>query len=159
MGAVVRVFLQATLAMAVASLVTTTVQGQPVAAPSAPPVAGATALQPVPLTYSIHIPEGTELILRYNDHLSSATSSEGDRFSVTLDEPIVLGDGVTIPAGFRGVGEVTAAEHKGMMGKAGQLNVRLDYLTVGDHRIELRAAKGETGKDSIGATVALTVIF
>ncbi len=107
----------------------------------------------------IHVPEGTELALRFNDHLSSETASQGDRFSVTLDEPIKLADGTVIPAGYRGVGEVTTAEHKGMMGKGGQLNVRLNYLSIGDIHLHLRASQGAAGKDSIGATVALTVLF
>jgi hypothetical protein len=139
--------------VAAVSLAANTAVGQtPIGKPAAPPQATSTQS-------TLRIPEGTEVVLRYNDHLSSATSSEGDRFSVTLDEPIVLAGGLQIPSGFRGVGEVTSAEHKGMMGKAGQLNVRLDYLSIGDSRIRLRASKGEQGKDSVGATVALTLLF
>ncbi len=105
------------------------------------------------------VPEGTEFRIRFNERLSSATSSTGDRFSVTLDEPVQLNGGIVIPAGYRGSGEVTVADKKGYMGKAGQLNVRLDYLRIGDTRVRLRASKGQEGKGAVGATIALTVIF
>jgi hypothetical protein len=108
---------------------------------------------------TINVPEGTEVVIRFNDGLSSKTSSEGDRFSITTDEPIVLPDGTSLPAGYRGEGEVTAVEKRGMMGKPGQLNVRLDYVTVGNRRIHLRGSKGAEGKASVGATIVLTVLF
>lgn len=52
-----------------------------------------------------------------------------------------------------------SAKKKGYMGQAGELNVRLNYLRVGDSRLRLRASKGGEGKGAMGATVALTVLF
>jgi hypothetical protein len=46
-----------------------------------------------------------------------------------------------------------------MMGKAGELNVRLDYLKAGDVKVRLRGAKGKEGESGTGAAVALTVLF
>jgi len=46
-----------------------------------------------------------------------------------------------------------------MMGKAGELNVQLLYLIVGDTHVRLRGTKGREGENKTGATVALTVIF
>ncbi len=111
------------------------------------------------VTFPVHLAEGTAVVLRFNDRLSSETASQGDRFSVTLDEPIKLADGTVIAAGYRGVGEVTGALHKRMMGKGGQLDVRLDYLTIGDTKVPLRASEEDKGKNSVGATVALAVLF
>jgi hypothetical protein len=108
---------------------------------------------------NLHLQEGTELRIHFNDKLSSKTASEGDRFSITLDEAVVTSDGLKIPAGYRGVGEVTEAEKRGMMGKPGQLNVRFDYLKVGEQRVHLRGSKGEEGKSRVGTTVVLTVLF
>ncbi|MDB5439170.1 MAG: hypothetical protein JWM33_1597 [Caulobacteraceae bacterium] len=99
------------------------------------------------------------MLIRFNDNLSSGKNSEGDKFSISLDDQIKLSDGTTIPAGYGGRGEVTAAKKKGMMGQAGELNVRLDYIRVGDDRIRLRASKGGEGKGAMGATIALTVLF
>jgi hypothetical protein len=129
-------------------------------ASSPPDAAGSVAATMSPsMAGPVHLAEGTEVVLRFNDRLSSETASQGDHFSVTLDEPIKLADGTVIAAGYRGVGEVTAALHKRMMGKAGQLNVRLDYLSIGDTRVPLRASSEEKGKSSVGTTVALAVLF
>lgn len=45
------------------------------------------------------------------------------------------------------------------MGKAGELNVTLDHVTIGDDRIRLRANKSSEGQSKVGTTVALTVLF
>ena len=97
--------------------------------------------------------------IRFDERISSATSVQGDRFSVSLAEPLKLADGTIIPAGYRGTGEVTAAEKRGFMGQAGQLNVRLDAVRIGDTRVPLRASRGQEGKGAMGATIALTVLF
>src|SRR5437016_7375060 len=80
----------------------------------------------------VKIPEGTEVRVVFDEALSSATAISGDSFSISTDEEIKLADGTVIPLGYRGKGEVTAAEKNGMMGKAGQLNVRMVYVRIGD---------------------------
>lgn len=105
------------------------------------------------------VPEGTEMLIRFNDQLSSGSNSQGDQFSITLDEDVTLPDGTLIKRGYRGKGEVTDAKKKGYMGKAGEMNIRLNYLKVGDARIRLRANKGGEGQGAMGATIALTVLF
>lgn len=131
-----------------------TAMAQPAATPTMPtatPVAAAPT--------SVRVPEGAEVRVRFDEALSSATAATGDSFSIVTDEAIRLADGTLIPAGYRGKGEVTDAEKKGMMGKAGDLKVRLTYVTIGGVRMHLRANKGEEGKDSVTATVVLTVLF
>lgn len=123
---------------------------------------GAAALILVPTLAQatpVKVPEGTEMLVRFNDALSSGKSTEGDQFSITLDEDVKLPDGSVIKRGYRGKGEVTQAKKKGMMGQAGEMNIRLDYLKVGDTRIHLRANKGGEGEGAMGATVALTLLF
>jgi len=99
------------------------------------------------------------MIIRLEDNLSSETSHEGDRFSISLAEPVTLSNGMTLPAGLRGAGEVTHAKKKGMMGKPGELNVRFDYLKVGATKIRLRGQKGTEGDARYGTTITLTVLF
>jgi len=99
------------------------------------------------------------MVVRFEDNLSSETSHEGDRFSISLAEPVTLPCGVTLPAGLRGAGEVTHAKKKGMMGKPGELNVRFDYLKIGNTRVRLRGQKGAEGDARYGTTVTLTVLF
>jgi hypothetical protein len=108
---------------------------------------------------SVVLPEGTELKLQFNERLSSATNRQGDTFTISLASPITLPDGTVIPAGFRGRGEVTAAEKRGFMGRAGDLSVRLEYLRIGATRINIRANKASEGQGALGSTVVLTVLF
>ena len=128
------------------------------AAPAAAPVAQPNAAI-APMAGGLKVGEGTEVTIRFDQKLSSATATQGDRFNITLDDKITLADGTVIPAGYHGAGEVTVAEKRGMMGRAGQLNVRLDYIKIGDTKVKLRASQSQEGKSSVGATVALTVLF
>jgi hypothetical protein len=105
------------------------------------------------------LPEGTEMTIRLEDALSSGTNTEGDQFTITLDHDVPLANGVVLRAGYRGKGEVILAKKKGFAGQGGQLNVRLNYIRVGDTRIRLGGNKGNQGTGAMGATVALTVLF
>jgi hypothetical protein len=108
---------------------------------------------------TIKIPEGTEMVIRLNDSLSSGTSTEGDQFSITLSDPVRLSDGTTLNPGYRGRGEILKAKKKGFAGQAGELNIRINYIRIGDTRVRLRANKGSQGQGAMGATVALSVLF
>lgn len=108
---------------------------------------------------TVKVPEGTEVVISVDDKLSSDTSHEGDRFSISLADDVVLSDGTKLPAGLKGAGEVTHAKKKGMMGKPGELNVRFDYLKAGDTKIKLRGQKGAEGDARYGTTITLTVLF
>ena len=111
-----------------------------------------------PCFAEIKVPEGTELRMRLEEPLSSKTANQGDRFSVSLIEDVRLADGMVLKAGYRGVGEVTEARGNGMLGKAGKLNVTLNYLKVGDERIRLRANKAAKGDNRTGTQV-VTFVF
>jgi hypothetical protein len=95
--------------------------------------------------------------VRIEDQLSSATSAAGDTFSISTDEDIELPDGGVIPAGYRGRGEVVEAHKKEMLGKGGELAIRLDYVRIGNVRVHLRANK--TGEGKSGLTTALVLSF
>jgi hypothetical protein len=103
--------------------------------------------------------EGTEVKLKFADDISSKTANEGDPVNLILDEDIKVGDVVVAKAGCKAVGEITHAKKAGMMGKAGELNMRLEHLKVGDDKVKLRGSKGKEGEGKEGTTVALTVLF
>jgi hypothetical protein len=46
-----------------------------------------------------------------------------------------------------------------MMGKAGDLSIRLDYLKVGNVKVKLRGTKGKEGESGATSAVVLTVLF
>lgn len=127
-------------------------------APSTPMAAPAPAAPPAPATKLV-LKEGTDVKLKFTDNLSSKTATEGDPVNLTLDEDLKVGDVVVAKAGAKAVGTVSNAKKAGMMGKAGELNMRLEHLTAGDQRIRLRGSKGKEGEGKEGATVALTVLF
>ena len=129
-------------------------QPTPAAAEIAPPVEPSAVVR-----RTVKLAEGTEIRMIFDEPLSSATSSAGDTFSISTDEDIRLSDGTVLRAGYRGKGEVTSAEKNGMMGKAGQLNIRLVYVRIGDQRVRLRANKGAEGKGAVTSVVVLSVLF
>jgi len=136
----------------------------PVAAPAPTPTA--TVAVPVPTAPTAPdasgkyiLRDGTDVNLKFAQDLSSKTSSEGDPVTLTLVDDLKIGDIVVAKAGSKAIGEVTKAEKSGMMGKAGELNIRLDYLKAGDAKIKLRGTKGKEGESGVTGTVVLTVLF
>lgn len=127
------------------------------AATPAPPAVPADAAKALP--GKLVLAEGTDVPLAFDQDISSKTAAEGDPVAFVLAEDLKVGDVVVAKAGSKAFGEVTNAKKSGMMGKAGELNVRLNYLKVGDMKIHLRGAKGKEGESGTGAAVALTVIF
>jgi hypothetical protein len=103
--------------------------------------------------------EGTEVELKFSEALSSKTATEDDRVNLELSEDLKVGDVVVAKAGTKAVGSVTRAKKSGMLGKGGELNIRLEYLKVGDTRVRLRGNKGKEGESKTGTTIALTVLF
>jgi hypothetical protein len=130
--------------------------GPAAAEPATPILSAAPAVAPPSAT--INVPEGTEFPVRLEDTLSSKTAQEGERFTISLVEDVPLPDGTILRAGYRGVGEVVDARKNGMMGKAGRLSVRLNYIRVGDQRIRLRATKSAQGDHRTGAQVVTVVL-
>jgi len=108
---------------------------------------------------TIKIHEGTPLRLQLAEQLTSANAVVGQRFSLKLEEDLRVDGQLIAPQGTMAVGSVVNSKKKGMMGRAGELDVRLDYLMVGDQHLPLRATSSQTGKSGVGATVALTVLF
>jgi hypothetical protein len=135
------------------------------AAPAAVVPAAAPAVAPAPaadtqnLTSKLTLTEGSDVSLKFAQDLSSKTANEGDPVELVLDQDLVVNNVVVARAGSKALGEVTHAKKAGMMGKGGELNIRLNYLKVGDSRVMLRGSKGREGDDKTGTAVALTVLF
>jgi hypothetical protein len=103
--------------------------------------------------------EGTDVKLKFAQDLSSKTATDDDPVNLVLDEDLKVGDVTVVKAGAKALGTVTHAKKAGMMGKGGELNLRLEYLLAGDTRMRLRGTKGKEGEGKVGAAVALTVLF
>lgn len=124
----------------------------PAAQPAQPP---AQVAEPAKLI----LKEGTDVKLKFAQDLSSKTAAEDDPVNLVLDEDLKVGDVVVAKAGAKALGTVTHVKKAGMMGKAGELNMRLEYLIVGDSRMKIRGTKGKEGQGKEGTAVALTVLF
>lgn len=105
------------------------------------------------------VKEGTDVKLKFAQDLSSKTAAEDDPVNLVLDEDLKVGDVVVAKAGAKALGTVTHVKKAGMMGKAGELNMRLEYVIVEDARMKLRGTKGKEGQGKEGTAVALTVLF
>lgn len=103
--------------------------------------------------------DGDDVPLLFAQDISSKTAAEGDPVMFTLAEDLKVNGVVVAKEGSKAVGEVTHAEHSGMMGKAGQLDIRLNYLKVGDTKVHLRGTKGKEGASGTTSAVVLTVLF
>ena len=112
-----------------------------------------------PVSEKLVLKEGADVNLKFSQDLSSKTATEDDPVNLVLDQDLKIGDVVIAKAGAKAVGTITHAKKAGMMGKAGELNMRLQYLIVGDTRLKLRGTKGKEGQGKEGTAVALTVLF
>lgn len=140
--------------------------GRATQAPAPPPVpqsqSAPAAQAPAPVAETpakLVLKEGTDVKLKFAQDLSSKTATDDDPVNFVLDEDIKVGDVTVVKAGAKALGTITHAKKAGMMGKGGELNLRLEYLVTGDSRMRLRGTKGKEGEGKVGAAVALTVLF
>ncbi len=149
----------ATPATPAATNVTTTAAA-PAATPTPTPAVPPAAMAVRPdATGRYTLREGDDVPLKFAQGLSSKTAADGDPVIFVLASDLTVGSVVVAKEGCKAYGEVTAAHKSGMMGKAGELNIRLDHLKVGDTKIHLRGSKGKEGESGTTSTVVLTVLF
>lgn len=108
---------------------------------------------------TVTVSEGTEVKVRLLENLTSNNAVQGQKFNLELDQDLLLNSQVIIPRGTKSLGTVVSAHKKGFMGKAGELNISINYLLLGDQRISLRSTTASEGKSKVGTTVALTILF
>ena len=141
------------LAVALSGIMAAYSQDMPQPAPAPNPPPSATPTQGLVLR------EGTEVKLKFAEPISSKTASVDDPVTLILDEDIKVGDVVVAKTGCKAFATVSNAKKAGMMGKGGELNIRLESLRAGDAKVHLRGTKARQGDDKVGTTVALTVLF
>jgi hypothetical protein len=110
------------------------------------------------------IPEDTPLRLRLAQSLSSGTAKVDDKVDFEVVEGIKVGNILAIPQGSTAIGTVTEAKTKKSFGRAGKLNVNIDYVRLANgDKVALRTVKGGSGgsrtKAVTGAVVATSIIF
>jgi hypothetical protein len=121
-------------------------------APAPTPAATADA------TPTVTLKEGTEVPLIFASSLSSKTAVDGDPVNLTLAEDLKIGDVVVAHKGAAALGTVSNAKKSGVLGRPGDLAIRLEYVKAGDQRIKIRGAKGKEGEARTGTTAVVTVL-
>lgn len=111
-------------------------------------------------TNEVTIPDGTEFSVETTDEISSKTATEGDALSFKVADDVKINGHVVIEKGALVKGVVSQAKKSGMMGRGGQLGIRVESTTAADgQKVKLRSSKGREGDDKTGTTVALVVLF
>jgi hypothetical protein len=114
------------------------------------------------------IKQGTWTTVRLNQGLSSDHNQQGDTFTATLEQPLVVDGFVVAPRGSQVMGRVTEAKKAGRVEGTSRLAVELTGLTLVDgQQVSLQSQminhNGPTsvGNDvgAVGATTALGAII
>jgi hypothetical protein len=130
--------------------------GNATSASSTPAPAPATTPTPPPPP-PVVVAAGTSLTVRLADSLGSKTSSAGDSFSATLEDPVVVDGNTVIPAGARAKGTVIDAKPLGRFKGGASLEVRLTSITVNGTPTSIQTAavsRTEKGKGKRTAVMA-----
>jgi len=92
---------------------------------------------------SVTVPEGTSIVVRLDQAISSKTNHSGDTFTATVAQPISVGDKIVIPQGATASGTVVDAKARGRFKGAAMLKIVLNSVTVNSSNYNV-----ETSADS-----------
>lgn len=102
---------------------------------------------------SVKLEEGTQIRLKLLQDLSSATAQVGQTISFEVLDAVKQDGVVVIAEGAQALGTITLAEPKKSLGRAGKLNIRLEYVKAVDgSKIPVRANSVNQGNGKGVAT-------
>lgn len=116
-----------------------------------------------PVTANAILRTGTEVPLKLSEELTTKGKKlrVGQRFRMTVSEPVMVQGVTVIPVGSPAVGEITDVRNKGMWGKSGHLAGRILHVNVNGRQIRLSGAfddKGVTGTAGVVAALAFVPV-
>jgi hypothetical protein len=108
--------------------------------------------------------EDTPVRLKLTRTMSSKDAKVDEKVDFEVLEDIRVGDVIVVQQGAIAIATVTEAHPKRTMGRAGKLNINIDYVQLVDgERVTLRAVKGGSGGTHTaamtGAMVATGILF
>ena len=117
-----------------------------------------------PAVSELVILEDTPVRLKLLQTLSSGTSKVNDKVDFEVIEEVKVNNVIVIPQGGTAIATVTEAQPKRRFGRAGKLNVNIDYVRlVNGDKATLRAVKGGKGGTRTAAmttaVVATAIVF
>jgi hypothetical protein len=118
---------------------------------------------PAPIVATVAAPtgfklsEGTDVALVFDQDVSSKNARVGTPVTFALVEDLKVGGVVIAKAGCKAQGEVTLSKKQGQMGMPpGELNVRVNFMMVGNLRVSLRGEMRVIGQQpSMGSTFSM----
>ena len=121
---------------------------------------GATpALVAPPAPTAITLPRDTLVRLMVLKEVNSRDHAVGHRFTLRVDEDVVVGGVKVIPVGAKGWGEVISSEGTGGAGKSGRLNARLLYVEADGKQVHVTGERQTSGTGGTGQVVGGVVAF
>ncbi|PYS82199.1 MAG: PEGA domain-containing protein [Acidobacteria bacterium] len=126
-------------------------------------VPSATPAQPRP-PLEFGLSEDTPVKIKLARTMSSKDAKVDEKVDFEVLEDIKVRDVVVVQHGAMAIGTVTEAQPKRRMGRAGKLNINIDYVQLVDgEKVPLRAVKGGSGGNHTGAMtgaiVASSILF
>lgn len=115
-----------------------------------------------PLAFGLS--EDTPVKMKLTRTMSSKDAKAAEKVDFEVLEDIKVRDVVVARQGAMAIATVTEAQPKRRMGRAGKLNINIDYLQLNDgEKVPLRAVKGGSGGSHTGAMtgaiVASSILF
>jgi hypothetical protein len=115
-----------------------------------------------PLAFGLS--EDTPVRLKLTRTMSSKDATLNEKVDFEVLEDVKVGNVVVVQHGGMAIATVTEAKHKRRMGRAGKLNLNIDYVQlVSGDKVPLRAIKGGSGGNHTaamtGAIVATSIVF
>jgi hypothetical protein len=124
------------------------------------PLAAAQEIKPTTEGDEVTVPDGTEFEVLTTEEISSKTSSENDPVNFKVADDVKINGRVVIAKDTMVKGLVANVEKRGHLGKGGKLGLRVESTTTVDgQRVKLRAAKGKGDTDTVGSTIALSLLI
>lgn len=113
---------------------------------------------------AVVLQDATPVRIRINRTISSGDAKVGENVDFEVLDEIKVGDLVVVPRSSLALGTVTEAQPKRRMGRAGKLNVNIDYLRLPNgEKVPLRGVKESQGGGRTaamtGAMVATGIVF
>ena len=85
------------------------------------------------------IPPGTSVRVRLLETLDTKRNRAGDRFTASLDEPVVSGDRVIVPKGTTFHGRIVESKPSGRFKGRAVMSLRLDSFTLNGRNYEIHS--------------------
>jgi hypothetical protein len=124
-------------------------QSAPLTAPHDPKTAG--AQDSAWASSQFILLDGTPVKLKINRSVSSGSATVGEEVDFAVQEDVAINSVVVIPKGSMAIGKVTEAVPKRRMGRAGKLEIVLDYVRLADtEKATVRAVKDAKGQNRKG---------